>query len=481
MKNKKPHIIYILSDEHRSQAMGHMGDPNVKTPAMDQMAREGLSFERACSNCPICTPARGTIFSGRHAHAGPVSGFFDVYKASAPSTATILREAGYHTAYFGKWHCGIVRNQNPPGVLEDPAKWKPGAYGSQRTPERHRAGFQDWRAFENMNQHFRSFYYKDREIEPRRIDGYETDGLTDMVIQYLAEYDREEPLFLVLSVTPPHFPMELPDEWDRFDRSALKVRPNFVENDQFRDDLARYYGMIENLDWNLGRLQDAIKQSQTFSKNTMSVYFSDHGDYMGSHGVSRGKVHIHEESTRIPAIFHWPERIPPQGKNRGLFSLVDMMATTLGLAGVAIPVHNQGTDFSPLIRGEAFDGPEDILVEMTNNPRWKMSKLDWRGVINERWKYAFYETGQELLFDIETDPFEQKNLAQENLEMRDEMRTRLLELLEETRDPYFNVLIHHGVPQDEPDIDVSSDPELYFPFSGCVQVPSQEDLDKSST
>ena len=116
MSTKRPHVIYILSDEHRGQAMGHTGDPNVKTPWMDRLAAGGASFPRAYANCPICTPSRGTIFSGRHAHAGPVAGFFDVFKPTAPSTATELRQHGYHTAYFGKLHCGIVRNQIPQSV-----------------------------------------------------------------------------------------------------------------------------------------------------------------------------------------------------------------------------------------------------------------------------------------------------------------------------------------------------------------------------
>ena len=115
---QQPHVIYILSDEHFGGAMGHMGDANVRTPNMDRMAAEGVSFERAYANCPVCTPSRGTIFSGRHAHAGPVQFFFDVFKASAPSTATMLRAAGYHTAYFGKWHCGVVHDQEPALVRE---------------------------------------------------------------------------------------------------------------------------------------------------------------------------------------------------------------------------------------------------------------------------------------------------------------------------------------------------------------------------
>ena len=89
MPSELPNILILLSDEHCGMAMSHAGDPNVRTAAMDRLASEGVSFPRAYANCPICTPSRGTIFSGRHAHAGPVSGFFDVYKATAASTATI--------------------------------------------------------------------------------------------------------------------------------------------------------------------------------------------------------------------------------------------------------------------------------------------------------------------------------------------------------------------------------------------------------
>lgn len=296
MSSDKPNVIYILSDEHRGQAMGHMGDPNLRTPAMDALAAGGVSFSRAYANCPICTPSRGTIFSGRHAHSGPVAGFFDNYKINAPSTATVLRAAGYHTAYYGKWHCGIVRDQRPPEVVQHPDEYK-GC--SSRTPERHRAGFEDWRGFENLNQHFASYYYCDDDINPTKTPGYETDGLTDLVIDYLREYDRDEPLFLVLSVTPPHFPLIVPDEWKRFDPAGLEVRPNFTDTPEMRERLANYYAMIENLDWNIGRLMQAIRELPKFS-NTLTSYISDHGDFMGSHSRHSRKEHPHEKSVRIP-------------------------------------------------------------------------------------------------------------------------------------------------------------------------------------
>lgn len=450
---KQPHVIYILSDEHFGGAMGHRGDPNVRTPQMDRLAAEGISLERAYANCPICTPSRGTIFSGRHAHAGPVQFFFDVFKASAPSTATALRAAGYHTAYFGKWHCGVVHNQEPPAVRENRdefTRWP------HRTPEYHRAGFQDWHGFEINNAPFDGFYYHQHEANPRKMDKYQTDFLTELAIDYLQAYDRDEPLFLVLSVEPPHFPLEAPDEFMRFDPAGLETPPSFADSPQMRDLLATYYAMVENLDWNIGRLRDALAELSAFREDTLTVYFSDHGDYMGTHGAINRKENPHEQSVRIPAIFHWPGEIPAQGlQHPGLFSLVDLLPTTLGLLGLDVPAHCQGTDFSTALRGSGwFQGPEAVLLEMSGNPRWHLDFLDWRGLVDERWKYAFYETGHELLFDLANDPYEMENLAETDTDTCGQMRQKLLELLAESREPYFDVLIQHGVPPEGPVLDV---------------------------
>ena len=449
----QPNIIYILSDEHAGTAMGHAGDPNVRTPNMDRMAALGISFARTYANCPVCTPSRGTIFSGRHAHAGPVQGFHDVYKPSAPSTATLLRDAGYHTAYFGKWHCGTVRDQIPPEVRRDPDYYS--LESAPRTPEFHRAGFQDWHGFEMNNAPFKAFYYRGSDIDPTRLQGYQTDALTDMAIDYLRDYDGNRPLFLVLSVEPPHWPIEAPDAFKRFDPASLKTRPNFGDKPGLREKLAGYYAMIENLDWNIGRMLDASREIEGFEDNTLTVYFSDHGDFMGSHNQIEDKGHLHEESVRVPAIFHGPGILRSRDTRTDLFSLVDMAPTTLGLAGVPVPAHMQGTDFSPACRGEDFEGPREVLLEMVGSPRVHYDYADWRGLVSDRWKYAFYETGHELLFDLREDPYEMDNAAQSNTAVAEEMRKRLLGLLDASREPYFDVIMRHGVRPDGPVLNIS--------------------------
>jgi arylsulfatase A-like enzyme len=379
--------------------------------------------------------------------------FFDVYKATSPSTATILRTAGYHTAYFGKWHCGVVQDQEPDEVRQnrqDYTRWP------MRTPEYHRGGFQDWFGFEVNNAPFEGFYYHQNEVNPRKIKGYQTDVLTDMAIRYLNEYGHHKPLFLVLSVEPPHFPLDVPDQFMRFDPSALKTQPNFSDTPEMREKLAIYYAMIENLDWNIGRLSDALSRNTQFADNTLTVYFSDHGDFMGNHGLFERKENPHQESVRVPAIFHWPNQIPAQGMRNELFSLVDMLPTTLGLLEMDMPSHLQGKDFSSALLNKPFVEPNHVLLEMCGNPRWNLDFLDWRGLVTNKWKYTYYETGHELLFDLEEDPYEQTNLVDSQTEIRNQLRQLLLRTLAETREPYFDVLIEHGVGLETPVIDVST-------------------------
>lgn len=437
----KPHLIQILSDEHCGFAMSCAGDPNVKTPNMDRLSAGGVRFERAYANCPVCTPSRGTIFSGRHAHAGPVPGFFDVWKVGAPSTATLLAAAGYRTAYVGKWHCGIVDDQVPESVR----KAKPDYPGrANRAPEDRRAGFQDWAGFECTNAPFKTYIYRNHDLEPTRLDGYQTDVLTDLVIDYVRTYDGAEPLYLVLSIEPPHFPLEVPERFKRFDPAKLVLRPNCDDTPERRQHLANYYAMIENLDWNIGRLMAALEDLPAFRGGQTCVsYISDHGEFMGSHGLFCRKEYPYEEATRIPTIFHWPGHIPARGTAPGLFSLVDYASTLVSLADVKPPAWMQGYDWAPVLRGGEGTGPAEVLLEMTESPMWTPSYLNWRGFTDGRWKYTFYENRYEELFDLSADPCEQRNLA--TPETCRPMRERLLQLLAATREPFFDVIIEHGV------------------------------------
>ena len=139
----------------------------------------------------------------------------------------------------------------------------------------------------------------------------------------------------------------------------------------------------------------------------------------------------------------------------GRSSLVDLMATTLGLVGADLPPWNQGVDFSPLLRGEPFDRPQSVLLEVVGCPRASLNYMDWRGYVSEQWKYAYYESGLEMLFDLAADPYEMHNLADDDPGACATHRAHLLELLGQTREPFFDVLIEHGRKNIEPVTNVS--------------------------
>ncbi len=439
----KPHLIQILSDEHCGFAMSCAEDPNVRTPNLDRLATGGVRFGHAYANCPVCTPSRGTIFSGRHAHAGPVPGFFDVWKVGAPSTATLLDSAGYRTAYFGKWHCGIINDQVPSTVQQEPERF-PGK--PNRTPEDRRGGFQEWQAFEVIHANYKTYFYNNHDLEPEPVDGYHTDVLTDRAIDYLRNYDQSKPLYLVLSIEPPHFPLEVSEQFRCLDPDTLILRPNCDDTSERRQHIVNYYAMIENLDWNIGRLLATLEELPAFcGEQTCVSYISDHGELMGSHGLFCRKEYPYEEATRIPAIFYWPGHIPAHGVVSGLFSLVDFAPTLIGLTGTTVPVWMQGHDWSQFLCGGTDAGPTEVLLEMTESPMWTPAYLNWRGFTDGRWKYAFYETRHEELFDLVADPYEQYNLATTMPDQCLRMRQRLLMLLAATREPFFDVIIEHGV------------------------------------
>ena len=237
-----------------------------------------------------------------------------------------------------------------------------------------------------------------------------------------------------------------------------------ISDDKMREFLALYYAMIENLDWNIGRLVEALETTEGF-ENTLVIYVSDHGDFLGSHGKGTTKIHPHEESTRIPAIFYWPENIPETGTVDALFSLVDLQATVLGLISREQPSYDQGVDFSPLIMGRDFASPEKVLLEMTGCPHHSINYVDWRGIVTRNWKYAMYETKEELLLNLADDPYETINLVESDPEKTAEMRQILLEELKKTREPFFDVIVEQGIAPDYPDIDVSLDPDFHGPLN----------------
>jgi arylsulfatase A-like enzyme len=436
----KPNLIWFLGDQHRGQALSCMGDPNVSTPNFDRLAIQGMHFPQALANCPWCTPFRGTMLTGLHAHRA-------VWKTpqqldpALPLISDHLRAAGYRTRYLGKWH------------LDGPGE------PSHRhvVPRERRGRFDEWLAYENNNNQEDVWLHghdeDGREVAEFRLGGYETDRLTDLAIERLrreaAARARGEgrPFFLVVSVQPPHNPYVAPAaDMARHRPALVELRPNVPPiprlQETARRELAGYYAQIENLDRNLGRLCDALDELG-LADDTWLMAFADHGDMHHSHGY-REKSVPYEEAIRIPMVVRGHRR-HHSGRLPSLFSAVDIAPTALGLCGVPVPAGMDGFDYSRWATAPwdatALPGePESAFLQ--HLPRKKHPyTLDrpWRAVVTrDGWKYACIPGAPLGMYDLNEDPYELDNKAfkQAYIAQRTRLHALLAEWIRRTGDEF---------------------------------------------
>jgi len=441
---KQPNILWIFGDQHRGQALSILGDPNLQTPNLDRLATEGLHFRNAVATNPWCCPFRFSLTTGLYPHKGidrtpprePLS-------PDQPTVATLLKAGGYRTSYIGKWH---LYGKDPQGTDSK----------TQIIPKAHRGGFDTWIGYENNNSQYDSWVHGHRagggEVPLQPLPGYETDSLTDL---YLDEIDRlsaggESPFFAVLSVQPPHVPnVAPPEDMARHNPATIQLRPNVPPvariQETARRELAGYYAQIENLDRNVGRVLTHLR-AKGLLDNTLILFFSDHGDCMGSHGF-REKSSPWEESIRIPFILGGG--VPYTGGRRSgqvdaPISAVDILPTTLGLAGLPKPETLPGFDYSGYLWKRTPvplpDEPDSCYLQHTQHKKlYDGLNLPWRGVVTrDGWKYVCIPDAPFGMWNLNEDPYELANLAfnQRFIEKRRELQSRLARWIEETGDSF---------------------------------------------
>jgi arylsulfatase A-like enzyme len=433
---KRPNVIWFLTDQFRAQAQGFMGDKNVRTPNIDNLAREGMVFSSAIAGAPWCCPFRGAMITGLYPHQ---NGVIKTPSALAPDIPTItapFKEAGYHTAWIGKWH---LDGSNSPTHLIPPER---------------RGGFDYFMGYENNNNQNEVYVHGSDSEEPLRIKKYETDGLTDIFIEHLQEHISEknvngdyQPFFAVLSVQPPHDPHVPPTDVNgqRLYYHApeeIDLRQNVPLGSHWerkaRIDLAGYYGQIENIDTNLGRLRMVLK-GLDIDKETYIIFFSDHGECVGSHG-QWGKSTPWEEAIRIPFIIGCTGGLDNMCVGNLDYPLnhVDIAPTTLGLCNINTPPAMKGFDFSPFCitksRAEYHElsgmPPQSAYLQQIPRKYHTHSvNKAWRAVVTkDGWKYVCFPGDDWLLFDLKDDPYEIANLCHDT--MYQDKKQELQELLQ---------------------------------------------------
>ncbi|MDD2765052.1 MAG: sulfatase-like hydrolase/transferase [Opitutaceae bacterium] len=415
-----PNILWIVTTQWRGPATGYAGDPNARTPHLDALAAEAVNYVQAVTPHPFGPFARAALLTGMASPENGVRDYYDPLPQQARTVAHRLRERGYVTAFFGKWHL-YRRDPGAPLVGE--------AHAQIVVPPARRGGFEFWEGFESGFLLNDPWLHGSRLPEPVQFPGYQSavvcaragawiwetgnrrpetgkregggaEGLPSPVSRLRA---ARRPWFCVVSLEPPHPPYEAPaaDVAPR-DPRALLLPPNVPRGGEVearaRRELAGYYAHLEATDQAVGRLL-----AQTPRKNTVVVFTSVHGDMHGAHGLFR-KGWPHEESVRVPLLVRGarPEGSGPGKTSNALVSLLDLPRWALEWAGAGEPkIQNpkRGTEM------QRISMPGVVrLPHQCDRP--------WRGVRTRSHKLILNEDGTPwLFFDLARDPGEERNLV----------------------------------------------------------------------
>ncbi len=389
---KKPNVIYVFPDQFRKHALGiwqkpefkntirTAGDP-VKTPQLDQFASDAIVFTNMVSNSPICSPHRGSLFTGLYPEASgvalncnssrPVSSL----RQDATCISDVLLSEGYNTAYIGKWHLDYPTPNDPanPGHYVDPRQPAWDAY----TPKERRHGFEYWYSYGTWDVHKDPHYYDTdgQRFEPKE---WSPKHEADKVIAYLNNEegvrDEDKPFAIFVSMNPPHNPYQSLDDcmledYEVYnDKSVdeLLVRPNADLQMPKSKQAAFYFANVTGVDREFGRIIDQLKAMGEYD-NTIIVFTSDHGETMCSQGVNDPKNNIYTEAYDVPFIIRYPG-IESSRTDNIIMSTPDIMPTLLGLAGLenSIPEEVQGFNYAGVIKGETNVGRPSSALFIKN-------------------------------------------------------------------------------------------------------------------
>lgn len=466
----RPNIVFIMADDHAAHAISAYGSVVNKTPNIDRLADEGARLDAVYCTNSICTPSRATILTGAYSHINGACSIYSEFDYRVPTFAQVLQDSGYQTALFGKWHLGETEKANP-------------------------RGFDEWLIFPGQGEyHDPLMYGPDGE---RRLEGYATDLITDMSIDYLSRIDRDKPFCLLMHHKAPHRPW-VPHErhkdlyqagtipepetmWDDHATMSNVVKnakmtlddlketdvkepvPAELQGDDKWEERSRwkyqrymrdYLQTVQAIDDSVGTVLDWLDE-QGLAENTFVVYTSDQGFFLGDHGWFDKRL-MFDESLTMPMLVRWPAEIEPQTRVEAMITNVDFAATFLDICGEstdALPAQ-QGESFRPLLRGEDVEGwRESMYYRYWEHDDPEHHAPAHYGVRTQTHKFIHYyndglgtpgSSGEIMpsefeLYDLVRDPAELTNVADDPdyADIRAELEAELARLQQQYGDqPY---------------------------------------------
>ena len=406
----RPNIVFLLTDDHRWDALGCMGNRLIRTPHLDRMAGQGVRFRNAFVTTAICMTSRASIFTGLYARGHGILDFNTPFSEAqfARTYPALLREHGYHTGFIGKYGVGNVM----PAAKFDYWRGFPGQgrYFPQGEPGKHLTELMGDQALEflggapkekpfNLSISFKAGHVQDED--PRQF-------LPSPASEHLYEGVR----FPVPKTADPRYIDMLPIEFHRSEaRRRWGIR--FSTPRLFQESVRNYYRLLSEMDTVVGRIREKLDQMGAAS-NTVIVFTGDNGFYLSEHGLA-GKWFPHEESIRVPLLVYDP-RLPAyrRGAVQDQMALnIDLAPTLLRAAGIVPPNGIHGRDLYPLLEGREEPWRSEWFYEhLFENAGLPKSE----GLRTDRWKYGRYigcDPLFEELFDLRADPLEERNLARD--------------------------------------------------------------------
>ncbi len=413
----KPNVLFFFTDDQRADAVGALGNPNVKTPYMDRLIRDGFLFDQAyCQGAmtqAVCLPTRSMLLSGKSLFRAPRS------LDRGMTLPVAFRKSGYKTFMTGKWHNGAQSLID--GFNEAEKIFLGGASGTHYRVRMNRL--------------------KNGQMEPiDSIDRFATDIFSDEVIGFLKRHKKSDPpFFCYVPFTAPHSPFTPPEGFQNlYSPSEIVLPPNIQTGnprgqaagsrqrrgrgrgrgpqtrESIQENYALYYAMITNLDHHIGRILNTLKETGQ-EKNTIVLLANDHGLAMNSHGMG-GKANSYEESSKVFISISGPG-IPSGQKSSALVYLYDLFPTLCDLTGIPTPNGLEGHSLNGIIHGKEETIREYLFTAYLDTQR---------SIRDSKYKILHHMKENKVeLFDLKSDPHETKDLS-----LKPELQSKLIELTE---------------------------------------------------
>lgn len=450
--NAKPNIVFILADDLGYGELGSYGQKKIKTPNIDQLAKEGIRFTHHYTGAPVCAPARCVLMTGLHLGHAEIRNNGDSKNGrkfpgqwpitdQALTIAETLQAAGYKTGGFGKWGLGPTDSSGSP-IKQGFDRFY--GYNCQRNAHSFYPPFlDDDEGIEVINKNPIPGHKRQPEGEIKaenyRAETYAPDRILEEALEFIDDH-RNEPFFLYLPFVEPHVSMQPPQsnidqypiEWDQ-EKGAYRGQNGYLPHPRPR---AGYAAMISDLDDHVGAILARLKKHQV-DQNTLVIFTSDNGtthpggdpkfhiggvdaEFFNSTGELRGwKGSVNEGGIRIPAIVRWPSQIQPGSLTHAPSYFPDWFPTICSAAQITPPQHLDGTDLTAALLGKEFKRTKPMLWEF-HGYRGQLALIDypWKIILqNAKTK----NPGKWQLYNIENDPSESKDLSNQKPNILEKM------------------------------------------------------------